>query len=280
MDLDIQTRPLRAASADAAVLLLAKGEPVPARAASLGGAWRAPAATLVARKLFDGSAGQVQTLLGGPGGRIAALTLVGLGDAAKVTAEGLKRALATGLRAAGEQGARRVAVPAPARLPGRLGAGVLGRALGEAAHLALYRWDLYKKDKPKTAIEGVSLHVGARDGAAARRGLEEGRALGEAVVFARDLGNEPPNVATPRWVAERAQEMARAEGLAYRVLEKEEMERLGMGSLLGVARGSAQPPRLVVLTWSPKGRARVPSIALVGKGITFDTGGISIKPAA
>jgi leucyl aminopeptidase len=280
MEIRVESRAPRATPLDGQVLLLAKGEPLAQRAGALGAAYRVAVATLVARKTFEASAGQVQTVVGGSGARVPALTLVGLGEPKKLDAEGLKRALATGLRAACDQGARRIGVAVVARAGRVLEGERLGRALGEAATIGLYRWDLYRTEKPKTGVDAITLSVGARELAAARRGLVEGQALGEAVCFARDLGNEPSNVATPRWVAEKAQEMARAEGLHCRILEKEEMERLGMGSLLGVARGSAQPPRLAIVTYEPKGARRVPALALVGKGVTFDTGGISIKPAA
>ncbi|MFM8387411.1 MAG: leucyl aminopeptidase [Planctomycetia bacterium] len=280
MEIRIDTRPARKAGAEALVLLCAKGDPIARAAGALGTAYAAPVAALVARKLFEAGAGQARAVVGARGAGVGTLVLVGLGDPSKAGAEGLKRAMAAGLRVAGDHGARRVAVAFAKGLPRGTSAERAGRALGEAACMSLYRWEGYRTQKSKVAVEAVALLVSAREAGAARRGLSEGRALGEAVCFTRDLGNEPPNVATPRWIGDRAQEMARAEGLQCTILEKDEMERLGMGSLLGVARGSAQAPRLVVLTYVPAGRPKAPAVALVGKGITFDTGGISIKPAA
>ncbi len=284
MDIQLDSRPLRALRADGAVLFLAKGEPAAARAGSLGASYRAPVATLVKRRLFEGTLAQTSTVVGGAGGRVASLTLAGLGELKRLDADGLRRAVAQGLRAACDQGARTLLLVLPAG-PGRaLEPERAARAVAEAALLSLYRWESYRTEKAKTGVDRLTLVVAPRAKAAARRGLAEGRILAEAVCFARDLGNEPSNVATPRWLADKAVEMARAEGLTARVLEKDEMERLGMGSLLGVARGSAQPPRLVVLTHEPKGAGRrgrrMPHVALVGKGVTFDSGGISIKPAA
>lgn len=280
MEIRVDTHPVRATRAEGLVLLATKGESLARATAALGTAYAAPASALAARKLFDGSAGQVRTLVGARGSRVGTVVLVGLGEGGKVSGEGLKRAIASGLRAAGEHGAKRLAVAFAGRAPRGVTPERLGRAAGEAACMALYRWESYRTQKSKVAVEDVALLVAPREAAAARRGLSEGRALGEAVCFTRDLGNEPPNVATPRWIGDRAQEMARTEGLQCTIVEKDEMERLGMGSLLGVARGSAQAPRLVVLTYVPAGKPKAPAVALVGKGITFDTGGISIKPAA
>ncbi|MBA3246966.1 MAG: leucyl aminopeptidase, partial [Pyrinomonadaceae bacterium] len=113
---------------------------------------------------------------------------------------------------------------------------------------------------------------------------ERGRIIGESVNFTRDLANEPGAYMTPTNMAERAQEIATQFGLEIDVLEREEMEREGMGSLLSVARGSEEPPKLIILKYTPEGGAKGATkqngdlLALVGKGITFDTGGISLKP--
>src|SRR5439155_5386927 len=107
---------------------------------------------------------------------------------------------------------------------------------------------------------------------------ERGTIMAEAANFARDLSNEPSNVLTPTEFAARAQAMAGEYGLGCRILDRAECEQLGMGSFLGVAKGSAEPPKFIVLTYQGAGEAK--PLALIGKGITFDTGGISIKPAA
>lgn len=109
--------------------------------------------------------------------------------------------------------------------------------------------------------------------------LKRGLAIAGGVCLARDLGNLPGNICTPTYLAEQAQELARSYGIKLEVLERADMEKLGMGSLLSVSRGSRQPPKLIVLQYN-KGRAGQKPVALIGKGITFDAGGISIKPAA
>ncbi|HLM57419.1 MAG TPA: leucyl aminopeptidase, partial [Pyrinomonadaceae bacterium] len=120
------------------------------------------------------------------------------------------------------------------------------------------------------------------DEGALRRGAERGRVVGESVNFTRDLANEPGAYMTPTIMAERAQGIANEFGLEIDVLDRDRMEQEGMGALLSVARGSDEPPKMMVLTYTPEGKGAPADgeeyLALVGKGITFDTGGISIKP--
>ena len=125
---------------------------------------------------------------------------------------------------------------------------------------------------------GIIVNDWLRD--AASLAAMRGRVIGEHCNLARELDNEPGNALSPATFAARLADIARAGGLAVDVLDHAELERLGMGMLLGVGRGSAEPPRLVVIRYEPAGAPRRPVLGLVGKGITFDTGGISIKPAA
>jgi leucyl aminopeptidase len=108
---------------------------------------------------------------------------------------------------------------------------------------------------------------------------ERGRVLGESCNIARELSNEPSNVLTPTVFADRAAEISKAAGLHVDILDERAIAGLGMGLLAGVARGSAEPPRVIVMRHTPKGAPEGPVLGLVGKGVTFDTGGISIKPA-
>ena len=147
-----------------------------------------------------------------------------------------------------------------------------------ARHLALsrYRYDAYqaKAEEEEPLVAAELLLAGA--GAAEARAVEEAMEVARGMRTTRNLGNAPPNVATPEWMAEQAQELADELGLEIEILAREDLEHLGMGGLLAVGGGSKNPPRLVRLTWKGAGS---PRIALVGKGVTFDTGGISIKPA-
>ena len=118
--------------------------------------------------------------------------------------------------------------------------------------------------------------VGTADCSAA---AARGRLLGECSNLARDLANEPGNTLTPREFARRAEAIVAGTGVSFEVLDEKQIDQLGMGMFLGVARGSAEPPRLMVMRHDPPGAPATPVLGLVGKGITFDTGGISIKPA-
>jgi leucyl aminopeptidase len=146
---------------------------------------------------------------------------------------------------------------------------------------AFYRFDALKTQKkaPAPALRSVTLAVaGASVPAPAERALEEAVASADGVDLAKTLGNLPPNICTPAYLAEEARKLAREFKLGYEVLEQRDMEKLGMGALLAVARGSHQPPKLVVLKYLGGAKKQKP-IVFVGKGITFDTGGISLKPS-
>jgi leucyl aminopeptidase len=153
-----------------------------------------------------------------------------------------------------------------------------GGAAYVARHLALsrYRYDAYQakpeEDEPLVAVQLLVPGAGEPEAQAIAEAMEVAR----GAYATRDLANAPPNVATPEWMAEQAQGLAEELGLEIEVLAREDLERHGMGGILAVGGGSKNPPRLVRLTW--RGAAS-PRIALVGKGVTFDTGGISIKPA-
>ena len=129
---------------------------------------------------------------------------------------------------------------------------------------------------PAPGLAAVALLPPAGEEAAYRAALAVALPVAQAVAFARDLANAPPNEASPDWMEEQARELAASHGMEIEVLGVDELARRGMGGLLAVGSGSARPPRLIRLAWGETG----PAIALVGKGVTFDTGGISIKPAA
>ncbi len=135
-----------------------------------------------------------------------------------------------------------------------------------------------KKAEP-LAIEKMAIFVQKTDNAQAEAGLKHGLAVGSGVSLAKDLGNLPPNICTPTYLGKQAKTLAKAYGFKVEVLEKEEIEKLGMGSFLGVAQGSVEPPRFIVLQHLKGDKKQKPTV-LVGKGITFDTGGISLKPGA
>ena len=154
----------------------------------------------------------------------------------------------------------------------------------EGAIIGLFEPDKYRTiEKEERTIERLVVIVEGADEAALRHGAERGQVVGESVNFTRDLANEPGAYMTPTIMAERAQEIADESGLEIDVLDQARMEQEGMGALLSVARGSDEPPKMMILKYMPEGKTSIEDgedyLALVGKGITFDTGGISIKPS-
>jgi leucyl aminopeptidase len=148
--------------------------------------------------------------------------------------------------------------------------------------ISQFELDKYKtRDRNDRNADSMVICVPDAKPADLKSGIARGQAIGESINFTRDLANEPPNILTPTEMAKRAQAMAKEVGLTCEVLDEARMTKLGMGSLLSVSRGSTQPAKLIVLRYTPeKSRGKKGDLlALVGKGITFDTGGISIKPS-
>jgi leucyl aminopeptidase len=203
--------------------------------------------------------------------------LVGAGSRKEFTADHLRRiAIVGGLHAR----ARRLTRLAVLH---RAGTSVVdergAQAIAEGIALANYDGGSYRTGgQPPSWIEEAQARISS-DGDAVREALERGRVLGEMSNEARTLANLPGNDLTPRVFAERAQAIATKAGLGVEVLDEQKIAALNMGMLLGVSRGSQEPPRVVVLRHDPPGAVKGVVLGLVGKGITFDTGGISLKPA-
>ena len=221
---------------------------------------------------FQGELRQVRTsyATAGPAERVA---LVGLGKVEDVDAERLRRAAALGA-----QQAESLKLDAATLVVGdlRVDAADAGAAAAEGAIMGAYQY-VGGKSKPKDRKLQKLTVVGP--GAEFRKGVARGQALGEANLFTRDLQNNAGNQMTPTALAAAARTLARkSERITCKVIDEAGMKKLGMGLLLGVAAGSRQPPKLIHLTYKPKGRAKG-KVALVGKGLTFDAGGISLKPS-
>lgn len=208
--------------------------------------------------------------------------VVGLGKREEFTLDRVRVVSAEAARHLRKIGARRIGSIVHGAGAGGFNAAHAAQALTEGALLGLYRFARYKPhadDNNRREIESLTLVE--RDRVKLRAMIEavrRGQIVAEATNAARDLVNEPGNALTPTELARRARDMARGTGARCRVLGPRELRRLRCGALLGVARGSQEPPRLVVLEYRG-GRRREPHLGLVGKGITFDSGGISIKPA-
>jgi len=151
----------------------------------------------------------------------------------------------------------------------------------QGAYIALFDPDKYRTvEKEEKAIDRLVVVIEGADDAAASRGVETGKIVGEAINFTRDLANEPGAYMTPTDMAERARDIANEFGLSIDVLDEARMEQEGMGSLLSVSRGSEQPAKLIILKYTPAKAEEESSelLTFVGKGVTFDSGGISLKP--
>jgi len=199
------------------------------------------------------------------------LIVVGAGPG-PLTRDRVRRAVASGAQWAREHRCRRIAIDLSGVGEDAEG---MSAVAAEAVVIANFNAGHMKTAEPLPPVTEASFLVAA----GLRAQLERGLVIGEAVNAARLLTNEPGNVLTPRELADRAVALTAEPGVQAEVLGPDRLEALGMGLLLGVARGSAEPPRLLCLTYTPPGVTSGPVLGLVGKGITFDTGGISIKPA-
>jgi len=243
---------------------------------------KAAAAEVLASGEFKGGANET-LLIHAPAGLAAKrLLIVGVGKVAKATAHSVRSAAGTAIRFAKPRGIRDVAFGLP--VSGELPPGPCSRAVIEGALLADYDPDTYRSDRKDLSV--TSFTVAAVSGSAATEvelGFAEGRIIAESQNFARELVNEPGNKLTPTLLGERSAAMAAAHGLKAEVYSTEKLHELKMGAFWSVSQGSEEPPALIVLTYEPDGYDAAtysgPVLGLVGKGITFDTGGISIKPA-
>ncbi len=236
---------------------------------------------------FSGKRGETALLYAG--GALAAprLLLVGLGGRSSFTQGELRKTAATVARRARSLGLQEAAFT----LPGVEGAGieVSARAAAEGAILGLYRFTRYKTDARAESAEeegGSNRELedfelildGAADEGAASRGVDVGVKVGEATLLARDLANEPSNTATPEYLAEKAREIAGKYGMEVAVLDRANIEEEGLVGLATVGRSATNEPRFIVLEHRKGGDAN--PVVLVGKAVTFDSGGISIKPSS
>jgi len=207
------------------------------------------------------------------------LLLVGAGKKLDFTLARLRELAGTAVRRARVSNSKVIAFLPPAEDSTH----EVARVCAEGALYGNYESDIYKtKDKEGKDVDCFIL-LGSKgvSSAGMDKSIRHGTIIGDAVNFARALGNEPGNILTPSQLAERAAKIGREVGLSVEILEREEMQKLGMNTLLAVARGSDEPPKMIILRIKRQERAhkkRAPLYALVGKGVTFDSGGISLKP--
>lgn len=229
---------------------------------------------------FTGAAGTTALLYTNGDLPAPRVLVVGLGKAEAFDLHAARKAAAVAARALSKlKGVQQVATVVHGSGSGGLDVQAAAQVLVEGTWLALYQSPQYRREvKPKgpgaiTVVEFDSSRV-----AAITAGVRAGEAVAAGVIAARDLVSEPPNVLYPRELARRAKQMAEAVGLSCTVLGEKKMRDLGMNILLAVSQGSSHKARLIVLEHAPAGTEEQPPLVLVGKGVTFDTGGISIKP--
>jgi len=279
MEITVDTRALPKIEADALVTYAFEQEkPVEGILAQLDGAVGGALGRLAASGELTGKIFE-STLLYYPAGLAAQRLLVlGAGKKAKFGTVELRRLAGAAVRLLKSRQVKSLAFLA--REEDRSAAAA--QAIVEGIILANFDSDKYKTDK-KPGNEIVSAALAGWDESSradADLGLSRGRVISESQNFARELGNEPANRLTPRMLADRAAAMAREAGLAVEIFDEKKIADLKMGALLSVAQGSAEPPRMIIITYTPSTvKEGAPVLGLVGKAITFDTGGISIKPS-
>lgn len=238
---------------------------------------------------FKAALGETVLLHAPAGLKAKRLLLVGLGNVKDLTFDRVRKGGGTAVRAAKPRSIDELAIAFPevSALPGTQVEGfpamLATRALVEGAEIGELDWDLYRSDRKDCSVNSLTV-IGPEAGSAAafdmQRGFDEGQIIAAAQNFARSLVNEPGNVLTPTVLGERAKVMCDEAKLKCEVFSSDKIQELKMEAFWAVAKGSAEPPALIVMTYEPERAALdAPVIGLVGKGITFDTGGISIKSA-
>ena len=227
----------------------------------------------------DGAGGSTLLLYEVQGISASRLLLVGLGDKEECPRNDYRKAIVAATNLLVE---RKIASADFAILDSVSDShiGDYARQIAEAVHEATYRYRETQSDKkPMPELSRIGVLVNRRDTDAAQMGIDRGIAIANGVSFTKTVANLPGNICTPGYLADRARELARSHGLKVSVLEEKDMEKLKMGSLLSVSRGSREPAKLITMEYRGASQDRRP-IALIGKGLTFDAGGISLKPAA
>ena len=230
----------------------------------------APSASVLAARGFEAKAGQICVVPNRSGSTV----YLGLGRAVELTLDTFRSAAATLVRSG--FGETTVATALVDAAPSRLDRAAVAQAITEGALLASYQFTNYKSQTVPRALKNFVFT--GRVGRLVDQGIKRGVVVAEAVAMNRDLVNEPAMTLTPSHFADLALEVGAQRGLTVTVWDEHDIARERLGGILGVSLGSNQPPRLVKIVYAPKGATkRTPTLALVGKGITFDSGGLSLK---
>ena len=279
MQITLETRPFATLETDALVsYLFEDGDPVQGRIAEIDQFTDGLLRRLATGGELTGKPLEM-TLVHAPRGlKAARLLLVGAGKREKFDTSVLRRIAGAALRYLKSRSVKQFALV----LRENESAEAAVQAVAEGALTANFESDKYKTEKKDAkSFDSIALSgFSDQDRAAAEKGLTRGRVIADAQNFARDLVNEPSNILTPTVLGEKAVAMAKEAGLSVDVLDEKRIADLKMGALLSVAQGSIEPPRVMVITYTPANpKPGAPVIGLIGKAVTFDTGGISIKPS-
>ncbi|HEY2708821.1 MAG TPA: leucyl aminopeptidase [Caulobacteraceae bacterium] len=260
-----------AESAALAVLAFEDGEFSPGAEAldtQMGGALK----RAISATRFKGTMGQSVSILAPAGVKAGRVVVIGAGKQSSFDAKAAESAGAHAFNATKDTGAEALLLMMAPAGPERQAHAALG------VQLASYRWDKYRTtEKPEKKPTVKSVSIACADPKAAAKAFKPLGTLADAVCYARDLVSEPANILYPVEYARRVRELSKL-GLEVEVLGEKEMTKLGMGALLGVGQGSVRESQLVVMQWKGAKDAKAAPIAFVGKGVCFDTGGISLKP--
>ncbi len=253
-----------------------ESDDLPAMTAEVDAATDGAIASHIKKEKFEGKAVQITDLTPAGGVKASRVIIVGLGKRDKVDANAVRKAAGAAAKRARDLQVKTLAIAhigSEAGLP----AEQIGRAIAEGAVLSVYRYTQLKTEDPKPNPT-KDVFVVASDAENAKKladGLRNGEVIAESVRLARDLINGPANIVTPTYLAEQAKAVCAESGLSCQVIEPAEMSKMGMNLLLAVAKGSSEEPRFVVMRY--KNSSAKKSVALVGKGITYDAGGLCLK---
>ena len=279
MQIQVETQPYSSVETDALVThVFDQDNKIDGRVGDINQAMDGRLAALAASGEIAGKALEMVLVHFPEGMDAKRLLLVGAGKASKFEAADLRKIAGAALRYLKSRGVKKFVFLAREGQRDTAAA----QAVAEGLIVADFESNKYHTDKkPNREIQAVSLAgFDANTGADVSEAIERARVIAESQNFARDLINEPSNRLTPRMLAAKAEAMAKEVGLGVEILDERKITELKMGALLGVAQGSVEPPRVIVVRYMPETqRAGAPVLGLVGKAVTFDTGGISIKPA-
>ncbi|HTS11101.1 MAG TPA: leucyl aminopeptidase [Candidatus Limnocylindrales bacterium] len=278
MQIQLESRPYSSVEADALVTYVFDGDKkLDGPLADIDSGMNGRLASLVASGELTGKPLELLLIHFPQGLAAQKLLLIGAGKASRFSISDLRKMAGAAVRHLKSRGVKKIAFLAR---EGERSAEA-AQAVVEGLIAADFESDKYRTDRKNREIQSVAL-LGFDGGLGGNvsEAIEHGRVIAESQNFARDLINEPSNYLTPRLLAEKAEAMAKEVGLGIEILDERRIAELKMGALIGVAQGSVEPPRMIVLRYVPEKRAvGGPVLGLIGKAVTFDTGGISIKPA-